>query len=286
MKEDIEAFLKYLAAKENRSQNTLAAYRNDLNQLVAYIKEEKAKGILKPKSNDELLKRYLFNLSEKSYSSATIARKIASAKSFFKFMVDSGKLSESPTQNLISPRVTKHRPKFLSSTEYQRLLAEPAKLSTPESKRDIIMLELLYSTGLRASELTSLNVEDIDLERSCILCIHGSSKRRIPFDRHINQLLRNFLKNDRLDLLFNEKEKALFLNRRGGRLTRQGFWQIVKNYASRAGLSTKITPHTLRHSFAVRKLQSGADLQSIQQILGHAYISSTRIYKQPFSSLR
>ena len=286
MKEDIETFLKHLAAKENRSQNTLSAYRNDLNQLVAYIKEEKAKGILKPKSNDELLKRYLFNLSEKSYSSATIARKIASAKSFFKFMVDSGKLRESPTQNLTSPRVTKHRPKFLSSAEYQRLLAEPAKLSTPESKRDIMMLELLYSTGLRASELTSLNVEDIDLERSCILCIHASSKRRIPFDRHINQLLRNFLKNDRLDLLFSEKEKALFLNRRGGRLTRQGFWQIVKNYASRAGFSTKITPHTLRHSFAVRKLQSGADLQSIQQILGHAYISSTRIYKQPFSSLR
>ena len=278
MKEDIEAFLEYLATKKNCSQSTLAAYRNDLNQLMAYTEAARAKGIIK--SSGELLKSYLLNLRERRYSTATVARKVASAKSFFKFMVDSGKLRENPTQNLISPRVSKHPPKFLSPPEYHRLLAEPKKLSTPEAKRDVMMLELLYATGLRASELVSLNVKDIDLERSCVHCAHGSSKRRIPFDHHINQILRNFLENDRLDLLYDEKEKALFLNRRGGRLTRQGFWQIVKNHASKAGLSAKITPHTLRHSFAARKLQSGADLQSIQRALGHAYISSTRIYKQ------
>jgi len=278
MKEDIEAFLEYLATKKNCSQSTLAAYRNDLNQLMAYTEAARAKGIIK--SSGELLKSYLLNLRERRYSTATVARKVASAKSFFKFMVDSGKLRENPTQNLISPRVSKHPPKFLSPPEYHRLLAEPKKLSTPEAKRDVVMLELLYATGLRASELVSLNVKDIDLERSCVHCAHGSSKRRIPFDHHINQILRNFLENDRLDLLYDEKEKALFLNRRGGRLTRQGFWQIVKNHASKAGLSAKITPHTLRHSFAARKLQSGADLQSIQRALGHAYISSTRIYKQ------
>ena len=278
MKEDIEVFLEYLAAKKGCSQNTLAAYRNDLGQLIAYIETERAKGIIK--SSDVLLKSYLLSLREKRYSPATVARKVASAKSFFQFMVDSGKLRESPTRNLVSPRVVKHTPRFLSLSEYQRLLAEPAKLSTPEAKRGVVMLELLYATGLRASELVSLNVKDIDLERSCVCCVHGGSKRRIPFDHHINQLLRNFLKNDRLDLLYNKDEEALFLNRRGGRLTRQGFWQIVKNYVSKAGLSNKITPHTLRHSFAARKLQSGTDLQSVQHALGHAYISSTRIYKQ------
>ncbi|MCK4354406.1 MAG: tyrosine-type recombinase/integrase [Dehalococcoidia bacterium] len=287
MKEDIAVFLEYLATKNNCSQNTLTAYRNDLNQLTAYIEAEKARGITK--SGSDLLKTYLLGLREKRYSSATVARKIASAKSFFRFMVDSGKLRESPTQNLVSPRVAKHIPKYLSPLEYRRLLAEPMKLSTPEAKRDVMMLELLYATGLRASELMSLNVEDIDLEQSYVRCIHGNSKRRIRFDHHMNQLLKNFLKNDRLDLLYDENQKALFLNRRGGRLTRQGFWQIVKNHASKARLSAKITPHTLRHSFAARKLQSGADLQSIQQILGHAYISSTRIYKQspiPFEVIR
>ena len=284
MKEDIEVFLEYLATKKDCSQNTLAAYRNDLGQLVTYTEAERARGIIK--SSGELLKSYLLSLREKRYSPATVARKIASAKSFFKFMVDSGKLKENPTQNLVSPRIAKHIPRFLSLSEYCRLLAEPAKLSTPGAKRDVVMLELLYATGLRASELVSLNVKDVDLERSCVCCVHGGSKRRIPFDHHVNQLLRNFLKHDRLDLLYNEKEEALFLNWRGGRLTRQGFWQIVKNYASKAGLSNKITPHTLRHSFAARKLQSGADLQSVQQALGHAYISSTRIYKRPLSSLR
>jgi len=281
MKEDIKAFLEYLATKKNSSQSTLAAYGNDLNQLMAYIEAERAKEIIK--SSGELLKSYLLNLRERRYSTATVARKVASAKSFFKFMVDSGKLRENPTQNLISPRVSKHPPKFLSPPEYHCLLAEPKKLSTPEARRDVVMLELLYATGLRASELVSLNVKDIDLERSCVHCAHGSSKRWIPFDHHINQILRNFLENARLDLLYDEKEEALFLNRRGGRLTRQGFWQIVKNHASKAGLSAKITPHTLRHSFAVRQLQSGADLQSVQRALGHAYISSTRIYKQSSS---
>jgi len=276
MKQDIDAFLEYLTAKKGCSQNTVAAYRNDLNQLAAYIEAERGKGIIR--SNDDLLKSYLLNLRGKNYSTATTARKLASAKSFFKFMVDSGKLREN--------QVSKHPPRLLSPSEYRRLLAEPTKLSTPAAKRDVVMLELLYATGLRASELVSLNVKDIDLEQSCVHCGHSNSRRRIPFDHHISQLLRNFLTNDRLDLLYDEKEEALFLNRRGGRLTRQGFWQIVKNHVSKAGLGAQVTPHTLRHSFAARKIRNGADLRSVQQALGHAYISSTRIYKQPSSPLR
>jgi integrase/recombinase XerD len=275
MKLDIEAFLKYLTQNKGYSQNTVAAYHNDLTQMAAFIVEEQAKGIIK--SYDELLKSYLLKLREKRYSVATAARKVASAKSFFKFMVDSGRMKENPTQKLPSPQVSKHALRFLSPSEYQKLLAEPAKLSTPEAKRDAMMLELLYATGLRISELVSLNVKNIDLEQNCV---HINSKRQVPFDHRLRLILGNFLRNDRLDLLYDETEEALFLNRRGTRLTRQGFWQIIKGYASRAGLGGKVTPQTLRHSFARRKLQSGTELRQLQQLLGHAYISSTRVYKQ------
>ena len=140
------------------------------------------------------------------------------------------------------------------------------------------MLELLYATGLRIGELVALNTENINLERNHV---HIDSKRQVPFDRRLGPILGSFLRNDRLDLLYDESEQALFLNRRGKRLTRQGFWQIIKGYAARAGLGGKVTPQTLRHSFARRKLQNGVDLNQVQRLLGHAFISSTRIYKQP-----
>ena len=279
MRKDVDVFLEHLVKEKGYSQNTVAAYHNDLNQLAAYVEAEEAKGVAG--STGEILKSYSLYLREKRYSMATIARKTAAAKSFFKFMVDSGKLRDDLTKNLISLQVKRHLPNFLSSSEYQLLLAEPAKLSTPEAKRVVVMLELLYATGLRVSELVSLNVRNIDLERSCVHCVYGSSKRDVPFDHHTSQLLKNFIENDRLDLLFNENEQALFLNLRGQRLTRQGFWQIIKNYAAKAGLSSKVTPEVLRHSFAVRKLRSGTDIHSIQEFLGHAYVSSTRVYEQP-----
>jgi integrase/recombinase XerD len=276
MKLDIEAFLGYLSKDKGYSQNTLAAYRNDLVQMAAFITAEQAKGIIT--SYDELLKSYLLKLREKRYSVATTARKVASAKSFFKFMVDSGRMRENPAQNLPSPQVRKRALRFLSPSEYQKLLAEAAKLSTPEAKRDAVMLELLYATGLRISELVSLNIENIELERNCVSI---DSQRQVPVDHRLSLILRTFLRSDRLDLLYDESEQALFLNRRGKRLTRQGFWQIIKGYASRAELSGKVTPQTLRHSFARRKLQNGVELSQLQRLLGHAYISSTRIYKQP-----
>jgi len=275
MKLDIAAFLQYLTQDKGYSQNTVAAYRNDLTQMAAFIAAEKAKGIFQ--SYDELLKGYLLKLREKRYSAATTARKVASAKTFFQFMVDSGRIRWNPTQNLPSPQVSRRSLNFLSSSEYQKLLAEPAKLSTPEANRDVVMLELLYATGLRISELVSLNVKDIDLKQTCV---HINSRRKVPFDHNLSLILGNFLRNARLDLLYDEREEALFLNRRGKRLTRQGFWQIIKDYASRAGLSSKVTPQALRHSFARRKLQSGTELRQLQQLLGHAYISSTRIYEQ------
>ncbi|HEY4712310.1 MAG TPA: tyrosine-type recombinase/integrase [Dehalococcoidia bacterium] len=276
MKLDIDAFLQYSTHDKGYSQNTVAAYRNDLTQMAAFITAEQAKGLIE--SYDGLLKSYLLKLREKRYSVATTARKVASAKSFFKFMVDSGRMKENPTQNLPSPQVSRHALRFLSLSEYQKLLAEPAKLSTPEAKRDVVMLELLYATGLRISELVSLNVKNIDWEQNCV---HINSKRQVPFDQRLRLILDKFRRIDRPDLLYDESEEALFLNRRGTRLTRQGFWQIIKGYASRAGLGGKVTPQTLRHSFARRKLQNGAELRQLQQLLGHAYISSTRVYRQP-----
>lgn len=272
---DIDTFLQYLAREKGYSQNTVAAYRNDLTQMVAFIAAEQAKDSIR--SYDELLKSYLLNLREKRYSAATTARKVASARSFFKFMVDSGRMRRNPTENLPAPHVSRHSLRFLSSSEYERLLAEAARLSTPEARRDVMMLELLYATGLRISELVSLNVADIDVEQKRV---HINSGRQAPFDLGLSMILGNFLRNDRLDLLYDETEQALFLNRRGKRLTRQGFWQIVKDYASRAGLGGRVTPRTLRHTFARHKLQDGADLRQLQQLLGHAYISSTRVYRQ------
>jgi len=247
-----------------------------LAQMAAFMTSEQAKGIIT--SYDQLLKSYLLKLREKRYSLATTARKVASAKSFFKFMLDSGRMRENPAQNLPSPQVCRPAIKFLSPSEYQKLLAEAARLSTPEAKRDAVMLELLYATGLRISELVSLNTENIDLERNYVRI---DSKRQVPFDYRLGLILGSFLRSDRLDLLYDESEQALFLNRRGKRLTRQGFWQIIKGYASRAGLGGKVTPQTLRHSFARRKLRGGVELNQLQRLLGHAYISSTRIYKQP-----
>jgi integrase/recombinase XerD len=276
MKRDIEAFLQYLTRDKGYSQNTLAAYRNDLAQMAAFIAAEQAKGIIT--SYDGLLKSYLLALREKRYSVATTARKVASAKSFFKFMVDSGRMKENPAQKLPSPQVSKRALKFLSPSEYQKLLGEAAKLSTPEARRDGVMLELLYGTGLRIGELVALNTENIDLERNYVRI---DSKRQVPFEHRLGPILGNFLRNDRLDLLYDESEPALFLNRRGKRLTRQGFWQIIKGYAAKAGLGGKVTPQTLRHSFARRKLQNGVELNQVQRLLGHAFISSTRVYKQP-----
>jgi integrase/recombinase XerD len=284
MEEDIKSFLDYLASEKKYSKNTLAAYNNDLNQLAEYVRSE---GIVKgldppePRLNAELLSGYLYSLRGRKYKSSTVARKIAAARSFLKFMVDRGRLRGDLAPNLASPHVSKPLPKFLSVSEVRRLLAEPAKLSTTDAKRDKTMLEVLYATGLRASELMALNTRDVDLKKSMVRCSgSGSRVRVIPIDQPVARLVKEYVDVVRPELLSDEKEVALFLNRRGERLTRQGFWQIVQGYADKVGLSGKVTPRSLRHSFAAHKLKGGADLQSVQELLGHAHISTTRVYTQ------
>lgn len=289
MEEDIKSFLDYLAKEKRYSSNTVAAYSGDLSQLAACAQSESSKeGTASSgfKLNPELLSGYIRGLRERKYAPSTVARKIATAKSFLKFMVDSGRLKSEQTLNLASPQVSKPLPKPLSVSEVRRLLAEPAKLVTTEAKRDKAMLELLYATGLRASELMSLNVADVDLKAGSVRCSGRNTRTRvIPIDQYITNVVKEYIDVVRLELLSSEKEIALFLNRRGERLTRQGFWQIVQGYADKAGLESNVTPRTLRHSFAAHKLKSGADLQSVKELLGHAHISTTRAYKQVKLSL-
>jgi integrase/recombinase XerD len=284
MEEDIKSFLNYLVSEKHYSKNTLAAYRNDLGQLADYVKlqgSESSSALAEPKLNAQILSGYLQSIKGRRYAPSTVARKIAAAKSFLKFMVNRGKLGSDLAPNLASPQVSKPLPKPLSVSEVRCLLSEPAKYHTVDAKRDKTMLELLYATGLRASELMALNVRDVDIKKNTVRCLGSRSKIRVvPIDSPMVRLVREYIDLVRPELLNDEKETALFLNRRGERLTRQGFWQIVQGYADRVKLRGKVTPRSLRHSFATHKLKSGADLHSVQELLGHAHISTTRAYTQ------
>lgn len=284
MEEYIKSFRDYLVKEKRYSPNTLAAYHSDLTQLAAYLKSQDSEGgigLHGARLSAEVLAGYLRSLRERKYTPSTVARKVAAAKAFLRFMVETGKLRSDLAPNLASPQVSRSLPEPLSVSEVRRLLAEPAKLSTLEAKRDKAMLELLYATGLRASELMALDVKDIDLRAGRVRCAGRNSRTRVvPIDQHTVQVVSEYMDIARLELLSNEQELALFLNRRGERLTRQGFWQIVQGYADKAELSAKVTPRSLRHSFATHKLKGGADLESVQELLGHAHISTTRAYKQ------
>ena len=282
MKEDINSFLNYLAVEKGFSENTLSAYNNDLHQLADFVEGEAARSGSIPSwasfSRQGMLS-YLLNLKERGYAASTVARKVAAAKSFFSFMVAEGNIKDNPTQNVGSPKVGKSLPKPISYSQAMLLLEQPAKSSTPEAKRDKAMLELLYASGMRVSELMSLNLDNVDTEGGSVRCFgKGHKERVIPIAPRAALTLKEYLQQDRPHLVHSDAEKALFLNRRGERLTRQGFWQILKAYARLAKLDTEITPHTLRHSFATHMLSGGADLRSVQELLGHANISTTQVY--------
>ncbi len=282
MKEVVESFLKYLEVEKGYSQNTIVAYRNDLHQLADFIEKEAARsGAIPPWAgfNRQSMLSYLLDLKGRGYVPTTVARKVAAVKSFFDFMVAEGIIKTSPTEGVSSPRVGKSLPKPISVSQARCLIEEPSKLSTPEAKRDRAMLELLYATGMRVSELVSLNLADIDTKGGYVRCFgKGHKERIIPIYEGVAKVLDEYIEEARLRLVHNGDETAVFLNVRGERLTRQGLWQILKGYARAAGLEAQITPHTLRHSFATHMLNGGADLRSVQELLGHASISTTQIY--------
>jgi len=282
VKEAIDSFLDYLALEKGFSENTIAAYRNDLHQLAGFVEEEAAKrGTIPPWAafDRQAMMTYMLDLKGRGYAATTVARKVAAIKSFFGFMVADGILKQNPTEGVSSTKVGKSLPKPISIEQVHRLLAEPAKLSTPEAKRDKAMLELLYATGMRVSELVSLNMADLDAEGGYVRCFgKGHKERLIPVHERAVGAVKEYLDGVRPRLARHSEEKALFLNRRGERLTRQGLWQILKGYAKSAELGAEITPHTLRHSFATHMLSGGADLRSVQELLGHANISTTQVY--------
>ena len=282
MKEEIDRFLAYLVTERGFSDNTIAAYRNDLSQLAQFVEEETGKQGKVPSWTNFIRQEmlaYLLTLQERQYAETTRARKVAAARSFFKFLESEGIIKEDPTRNMESLNVGRSLPRPISINQIRTLLEQPVKQSATEAKRDSAMLQLLYASGMRVSELVSLNVEDIDTGSGSVRCFgKGHKERIIPIHPKASSVVDEYIREDRLRLLRRDNEQALFLNHRGERLTRQGFWQILKEYAKSAGLAGEVTPHTLRHSFATHMLSGGADLRAVQELLGHANISTTQVY--------
>jgi integrase/recombinase XerD len=279
----IKSFLDYLKKEKQYSLNTLSSYEGDLDQLYSYMQSTYSvsdKELIDKLVKPETMAGYLKSINEKKYAISTLARKIASVKSFLKYLVEKGIINQDKIPNLDSPQVNKSITKPLSISEVKQLIAEPSKSTAIESKRDRAMLELLYATGLTASELMALDVVDINYENNSILCGKKTKKRRVIItDGHISKILKDYTSDSRVKLLNNTNEAALFLNRRGERLTRQGFWQILQGYAEKIGLGKKVTPRSLRSSFVIHRLKGGADLQKIQELMGHAHISTTKAYQ-------
>jgi integrase/recombinase XerD len=283
MKEYIDEFLKYLKVEKGFSKNTEEAYRNDLTQLEKYVKDYSSKKGEMPswdRFDHQIMMAYMLFLNEQGYAATTKARKIAATKSFFKFLTDEHKVEANPTENISSLKVGRSLPKPITVAQARRLLDESAKGNSPESKRDKAMLELLYASGMRVSELVSLNVGDVDTQGGFVRCLgKGNKERMIPIYPRATQAILEYVTEARPKIVqHNDKEKALFLNVRGERLTRQGLWQILKGYVKAAEIDGEVTPHTLRHSFATHMLNGGADLRMVQELLGHANISTTQVY--------
>jgi integrase/recombinase XerD len=288
MEEEGKHFLEYLSLEKGFSGNTIAAYSNDLRQLTDFVRAKlAAQGLPAEWSSVDrpLLLSHMLSLKsaqDKGYAPATLARKVAAMRRFFRFLADEGVIEENPAKEVSSGRVGKPLPKAISVGEVEELLKQPAKRSTPEAKRDAAMLELLYATGMRVTEMVSLDLGDVNLNADYpyTRCLRkGSKEQLIPIHERAVQAVRQYVEESRPQLAHGKGGQALFLNRRGERLTRQGFWLILKAYAKEAKSEAHITPHTLRHSIATHLLNSGRmNLRELQEFLGHANISTTQVY--------
>lgn len=280
MREKIQEFLDYIAIEKGYSQNTLAAYRNDLSQFADFL--EGRVSSWDEVTRDTIIDYIMVMKGEQEYASSTVARKVAAIKSFFHYLVNRGDLEDDPTATLDSPKVRKRLPVAISPENMERLLAEPARDQTPKALRDRALLEVLYATGLRVTELVSLNVDDVNLASATVRVIRPKDKRErmVPIHERAIEPLEDYLERGRMQLLRDPEEAALFLNHRGKRLTRQGLWLIVKHYVREVGILEDVTPHTLRHTFAAHLLDKKADLEYVQELLGHANISTTQVYVQ------
>ncbi len=279
MEDQIERFLAALTQDRGFSGNTIAAYRNDLGQFAVFLRTDQSVGSWKEFTDNHLIS-YVLNLRERGYASSTVSRKIAAVKSFCHYIVEQGVLRHDPSTSLTSPRVEKFVPRTLSPDQIAALLEQPARSRTPEALRDKAMLETLYATGMRVSELTSLDLDDIDFTSQRVQCGKKPDRCRwVPLASEAGEALDEYLQIGRPLLRQSSDDPAVFLNHRGTRLTRQGFWLILKAYGEAVNIED-ITPHTIRHSFAAHALHRGHNIQDVQKILGHMNISTTQIYQQ------
>lgn len=272
MKAQIKDFLDFIKIERGYSDNTVKAYQKDLDQFLRLAKADKLKDI-----DRETIKTYLERLYDKGFSVSSAERKLACLKSFFRYLVREDALQSDPTADIKLPKKAKRLPKALSISETIKLISAPRE-KTYIALRNIALLEILYATGMRASEAVGLNIGDINFEVSFIKCFgKGSKERIVPVNKITLSAIREYLAKGRPEFPKKDKE-ALFVDKNGQRLTRQGLWLIIKKYVKQTGVKGKTSPHTLRHSFATHLLEKGADLRSVQEMLGHADIATTQIY--------
>ena len=275
MYELIEKFEEYLKNERHAAQNTLSSYLRDIKQFAAYVADNLRVGLTNV-SHDDLV-AYMRFLTSHGKSAATVSRGAASLKSFYNFLILRGYMRENPAKNIAPVKAVRKLPQVLTSKEVELLLMQP-QTTDLKGYRDRSMLELLYATGIRVSELISLNLNDLNLSAGFIKCVNGGRERIIPLYPAAIRALSDYTLLVRGKMVGHLTEQALFVNVNGERMSRQGFWKIIKHYQETAKISKQITPHTLRHSFAAHLLENGADLHSIQEMLGHADISSTQVY--------
>ena len=276
MEKQIKSFLEFLQNDKRLSDNTLQSYRRDILQYKEYVETNK---INYNKVSKVEIKKYLEHLQDLNKKTSTISRNLASIRSFYQFLLRNKKVTEDPTEGIQSPKIEKKAPNILSAQEVELLLEQPNNIDL-KGIRDKAMLEFAYATGMRVTEIISLDIDDVNLEEGYVVCRHNGKQRSIPIGSISLKALDDYVKNARSILIKDDNNKALFVNINGKRLTRQGFWKIVKYYKEQAHITKEITPHVLRHSFATHLLQNGADLKAIQSMLGHSDISSTQVYMQ------
>ena len=276
MQKQIKNFLNFIENDKKVSQNTLQSYKRDILQYESYVEENKINFL---KVDEEIIKDYLKHMNEIGKKSSTISRSLASIRSFYQYLLRIKKVKRDPTEGIQSPKIEKRIPSVLTSQEVELLLEQPKNVDL-KGIRDKAMLEFAYATGMRVTEIISLNIDDVNLEEGFVTCKGKERTRNIPLGSLSLKALKDYIENSRNILIKDDNVTALFVNTNGQRLTRQGFWKIVKYYKEQAHITKEITPHILRHSFATHLLQNGADLKAIQTMLGHSDISSTQVYMQ------
>jgi integrase/recombinase XerD len=282
MEQYLQQFLTNLASEKGYSENTISAYRNDLTQFARFLSEQRGGAVELSEVTPEMVQAYVEKIQqpEGGYAPSTVARKIAAVKSFFHALMDQGLIAADPATNLSSPKIKKSAPKTISRDELERLLAAPRAGNSPKHLRDSALLELLAATGMRVTEVVNLRLEDLDWEKAEVVCRgKGERNRRIPMGP-ARASLEAYLQTARPVLASDASPEVFFLNHRGRKLTRQGVWLIIKEAAETARIGVEVTPHTLRHSFAKSLVGTGESLRRVQELLGHANLSTTQVYKQ------